>query len=72
MIQCNADETNAKDVPAVVQTAFNEKFPGATNMEWENSKENNYKTYEAKFDWKGKRMEAEFDGAGMLIKMHEK
>ena len=72
MFSCNSNEVKAKDVPASVQNAFNAKFPGATNIEWENTKENNYHTYEAKFNWKDKRMEAEFDGEGMLIKMHEK
>lgn len=74
-IQCDNkkdDTITLTDVPGSVQTAFNEKYAGATEIKWENAHENNEKTYKAKFIWNGKKMEAEFDGSGTFIKGNEK
>jgi hypothetical protein len=53
-------QTN-KDVPAGVATAFSQKFPKATKVEWgrENDKE-----WEAEFKIDGKEYSANFDNAG--------
>ena len=66
------DTINLTDVPGSVQTSFNEKYAGATNIKWENAQENSEKTYKAKFTWNGKEMEAEFDASGAYIKGKEK
>jgi hypothetical protein len=74
-IQCDNkkdDTITLTEVPGSVQTAFNEKYAGATEIKWENAHENSEKTYKVKFTWNGKEMEAEFDASGAYIKGKEK
>jgi len=76
---CNSDEkdkTDEKtlsttDVPAPVQTAFSAKYSTATEVKWEDAHENNVQTYKAKFTVNGKKMKAEFDSNGGLVKEEE-
>ena len=79
MQSCNND-TNTKedektlsttDVPAPVQTAFSAKYSTATEVKWEDAHENNVHTYKAKFLMNGKKMKAEFDSNGGLVKEDE-
>jgi hypothetical protein len=79
MQSCNND-TNTKedektlsttDVPAPVQTAFSAKYSTATEVKWEDAHENNVQTYKAKFLMNGKKMKAEFDSNGGLVKEDE-
>lgn len=56
------------DVPPTVKTAFSAKYSTATDVKWEDAHENNIQTYKAKFTIDGKKMKAEFDGTGKLIK----
>jgi len=56
------------DVPATVKTAFSAKYSTATDVKWEDAHENNVQTYKAKFTVDGKKMKAEFDGTGKLVK----
>jgi len=59
------------DVPASVQTAFSAKYSTATDVKWEDAHENNVQTYKAKFTVNGKKMKAEFDSNGGLVKEEE-
>jgi len=59
------------DVPASVQTAFSAKYSTATDVKWEDAHENNVQTYKAKFMINGKKMKAEFDTNGGLVKEEE-
>ena len=69
----NADEKtlSTTDVPAPVQTAFSAKYSTATEVKWEDAHENNVQTYKAKFMINGKKMKAEFDTNGGLVKEEE-
>ncbi len=67
------DKTDGKtmsdtDVPPTVKTAFSAKYSTATDVRWEDAKEDSIQTYEAKITMDGKKMKAEFDGTGKLIK----
>ena len=59
------------DVPATVKTAFSAKYSTATDVKWEDAHENNVQTYKAKFTVNGKKMKAEFDSNGGLVKEEE-
>lgn len=72
---CNSENTVNKDndlsesdVPPTVKTAFSAKYSTATDVKWEDAHEDSIKTYKAKFIINGKKMKAEFDGAGSFIK----
>ena len=79
MQSCDNDKKEAKDektlstndVPAPVQTAFSAKYSTATDVKWEDAHENNVQTYKAKFMVNGKKMKAEFDANGGLVKEEE-
>lgn len=60
----NACGQTDKDVPAVIKTAFTQKFPKATKVKW--SKEND-KEWEAEFKMDGKEYSANYDLNGALI-----
>jgi len=66
-----SDEIPANMVPASVQSAFSAKYSTATDVKWEDAHEDNIKTYKAKFMLDGKKMKAEFDANGALIKAEE-
>lgn len=72
---CSENETHevntTADVPATVKSAFEAKFPGATDVEWKSEKENDKQVYEAEFEWNGEEHEAEFDANGNLLKAEE-
>ncbi|HET9746753.1 MAG TPA: hypothetical protein VFP97_13650 [Chitinophagaceae bacterium] len=72
---CNTEDDNngdkpmsESDVPATVKTAFSAKYSTATDVSWEDAKEDSIQTYKAKFTIDGKKMKAEFDGTGKLVK----
>ena len=75
---CNNDKkdkddkgVSVNDVPAPVQSAFTAKYSTATETKWEDAHENDKKTYKAKFLLNGKKMKAEFNADGSLIKESE-
>ncbi len=75
---CNSDTTTkedkeikANDVPASVQSAFSAKYSTATDIKWEDAHEDGKQTYKAKFIVNGKKMKAEFDTNGGLVKEEE-
>ena len=47
--------------PAAVFTAFNKKFPNVTKVKWDRE---NAHEYEASFEWKGKKLSANFSNTG--------
>lgn len=51
----------AQKTPALVTTAFSQKFPSATDVKWD--KENAHE-YEASFVWKGEKYSANFSDTG--------
>lgn len=72
---CNDDKEDRddktlseSDVPPTVKTAFSAKYSTATDVKWEDAHEDSIQTYKAKFMIDGKKMKAEFDGTGTLIK----
>lgn len=69
----SATETNddiaTSEVPQAVQSAFAAKYPGVTDVKWENATENNAKTYKAKFTQNGSKMKVEFGADGSFIKV---
>ena len=77
LVSCNsktekADETiSTNDVPASVQSAFSAKYSTATDVKWEDAHEDTLQTYKAKFVINGKKMKAEFDKNGGLVKEEE-
>jgi hypothetical protein len=66
-----SDEIPGNMVPASVQSAFSAKYSTATDVKWEDAHEDDIKTYKAKFMLDGKKMKAEFDANGALIKAEE-
>ncbi len=66
-----SDEIPANMVPASVQSAFSAKYSTAADVKWEDAHEDDIKTYKAKFMLDGKKMKAEFDANGSLIKAEE-
>ena len=75
---CNNDtktkenkELTANDVPASVQSAFSAKYSAATDVKWEDAHEDGKQTYKAKFIVNGKKMKAEFNTDGGLVKEEE-
>src|SRR4249919_2062278 len=67
----NEKTESTTGVPASVQTAFSAKYSTATDVKWEDAHENNVQTYKAKFVLNGKKMKAEFDSNGGLVKEEE-
>jgi hypothetical protein len=58
----------SSDVPPVVITAFNTKYAGATDVEWEAEKTEGHLAFEAEFRIDGKRKEAYFKPDGAFLK----
>ena len=59
LFACENEETS--NAPEAVMSAFNQKFPNAENVEWEQKDDN---IWEAEFDLDGDEVEAEFSGSG--------
>ena len=62
---------SSSDIPASVQSAFSAKYSTATEVKWEDAKEDTLQTYKAKFVLNGKKMKAEFDRNGSFVKEEE-
>jgi hypothetical protein len=78
MQSCNNDTKDkddktisSSDVPASVQSAFSAKYSTATDVKWEDAHEDSLQTFKAKFVVNGKKMKAEFDKNGGLVKEEE-
>jgi hypothetical protein len=56
------------DVPQAVMTSFNNRYPGATDVEWEVEKEDGKLYFEAEFKINGREMEAYFRPDGTFTK----
>ena len=72
--ETRADEKNViteTDVPPVVKSSFTAKYPGATEVIWEDAKEDDIPTIKVKFKRDGKYWKAEFKGDGTLVKEKE-
>ena len=57
----DADADTAAEVPAVVQSAFEAAYPGATEVDWEEDDDH----YEVEFTLNGEEMEREFSATGV-------
>ncbi len=69
-----ADEKNVistTDVPQVVTNAFTAKYPGASEVIWEDAHEGDSPTFKVKFKREDKFWKAEFKGDGTLVKEKE-
>ena len=64
-------EISTGSVPDSVKSAFSAKYATATDIKWEDAHENDIQTYKAKFTLNGKKMKAEFDTKGNLVKESE-
>jgi hypothetical protein len=65
------DVISTSDVPASVQSAFSAKYSTASDIKWEDAHEDTTQTFKAKFTMNGKKMKAEFDRNGGLVKEEE-
>jgi len=59
----------AQTPPQPVTKSFNSKFPGATNIKWDQEEENEW---EAGFKMNGSKMTASFDNAGKWLETESK
>lgn len=69
-----ADEKNVistNDIPGKITSAFAAKYPGATEVIWEDAHEGDSPTFKVKFKRENKYWKAEFKGDGTLIKEKE-
>ena len=57
-----------EDVPPAVLAAFNSKYPGAQNVEWEAEKTDGHLAFEAEFKLNGAEKEAYFKTDGTFLK----
>ncbi len=62
------DKLAPANVPAAVVSAFNAKYPGATDVEWDKGKEGDKQTYKAEYKSGDKKIKAEFGEDGSFIK----
>jgi hypothetical protein len=62
------NEISAGDVPSEVKNSFAAKYPSAADVVWEDAHENNVATYKVKFKLDDKKMKAEYNKDGSLIK----
>ena len=67
----NDKEISTANVPDPVKSAFSSKYASASDIKWEDAHENDKQTYKAKFNLNGKKMKAEFDASGNLVKEKE-
>jgi hypothetical protein len=66
-----ADKKNVistSDVPDIVKTAFTTKYPGATDVIWEDAHEGDSPTFKVKFKREDKYWKAEFKSDGSFVK----
>ena len=68
LFACNEKKISPADVPQSVVSGFNTKYPGATDVEWKQEKEDGKWIYEAEFKADGKKKEAHFDSTGNFLK----
>ncbi|WP_336518532.1 PepSY domain-containing protein [Pollutibacter soli] len=68
LLSCDEKKISASDVPSAVVSAFNQKYPGASDVKWQIEKENDKQIYEAEFKMDGKQIDAEFDADGTFIR----
>ena len=68
---CNEKKISASEVPPAALAAFNAKYQGATDVEWETEKKKDSTVYEAEFKLNGKKVEAEFGANGNFIEEEE-
>ena len=69
-----ADEKNvvaASEVPDTVKNAFNTKYPGASEVIWEDAHEGDSPTFKVKFKKDDKYWKAEFKSDGSFVKEKE-
>lgn len=65
---CSSEtDVETKDVPDIVITNFNSRYPGADHIKWKSEKSGGKKIYEAEFIMNGAQAEVEFDEAGNLV-----
>ena len=72
--ETRADEKNVitdTEVPPVIKSSFTAKYPNATEVIWEDAKENDIPTIKVKFKRDGKYWKAEFKADGTLVKEKE-
>lgn len=70
----NADKKNVittEDIPGLVQSNFISKYPGATEVFWEDAHEGGTPTFKVKFKRNNKYWKAEFKGDGTFVKEKE-
>jgi hypothetical protein len=65
---CSEFKILSADVPPEVLSAFQSKYPKATNVEWEAEKTEGHLAFEAEFKVDGKRKEAYFKPDGAFLK----
>ena len=69
---CSSEtEISSADLPPAVASAFETRYPGATDVEWELEKEDDKELYEAEFKLEGKEMEASFLADGTFVEEEE-
>ena len=72
--ETRADEKNVitpHDIPAIINTAFTSKYPGASEVIWEDAHEGDDPTFKVKFKKDGKYWKAEFKSDGSFVKEKE-
>jgi hypothetical protein len=65
---CSEFKIVSSDVPASVVSAFQVKYPSATDVEWEAEKTDGHLAFEAEFKVNGKNKEAYFRPDGTFLK----
>lgn len=64
----NQSNLASSDVPPSVMSAFQAKYPNATNTEWDTDKRNGNLVFEVDFEHEGKKLEATFKPDGTFVK----
>ncbi len=68
LFACGDGGTAAEvEVPAVVQSAFEASYPGATDVNWEEDGDH----YEVEFKFNGEDFEVEYSATGEPLEMEE-
>ena len=69
--ESNEKQISVNEVPSAVQQTFSTKYTDASAVTWEDAHEDGSETYKVKFTFNGKKMKAEFNADGSLIKEKE-